>query len=168
MSDRIVKTEVKVDIDRLTVEAIKLSWDSSSGKYTQQVCVQTGGSNNWQEGTGSRPNESELQWDKLHPDLVGTWWEKFFADLPYKVYRTRVMVMAPRTCYSIHKDDSPRLHIALLTTQQSRFIFLTPPEIVHIPRDGYVWQVDTREQHTAINGSLQYRVHLIMSLDNNE
>jgi hypothetical protein len=76
--------------------------------------------------------------------------------------------MEGRRCYSIHKDDNPRLHIALKTTKQARFIFTTPPEIIHIPADGHVWWVDTRNEHTAINGSLESRVHLLMSLANTD
>ena len=106
-------------------------------------------------------------WDKINPSLAGTWWETdFFPGLPWKVYRTRIMVMEGRRCYSIHTDDNPRLHIAITTNPQARFIFTSPPEITHIPSDGYVWWVDTRNEHTAINGSMDTRVHLMMSLVN--
>jgi hypothetical protein len=169
MSRRAEKTPVKIDLERLIEEALKLTWDEVNQKTITQVAIQNGGVDDWAEGTGSRPNTSETQWDKLHPSLAGTWWETdFFPSLPWKVYRTRIMTMEGRRCYSIHKDDNPRLHIALKTSGQARFIFTNPPEIIHIPADGHVWWVDTRNEHTAINGSIEPRVHLLMSLVSND
>lgn len=169
MTFRFERTPFKVDIARLINEAHKLAWDEETGLYKSQVSIQNGGGEDWNEGTGSRPGESEKQWDKVHPSLVGTWWDTdFFPSLPWKVYRTRIMTMEGRKCYSIHKDDNPRLHVALKTTGQARFIFTKPAEIIHIPVDGHIWWVDTRHEHTAINGSIEPRIHLLMSLANND
>jgi hypothetical protein len=169
MSFRAERTNFNVDLQRLIDEAIKLTWDEETRTTKSQVSIQNGGMLDWDEGTGSRPGQAETQWDKLHPSLVGSWWETdFFPGLPWKVYRTRIMTMEGRRCYSIHKDDNPRLHIALKTTNQAKFIFTQPAEIIHIPADGHVWWVDTRNEHTAINGSLEPRVHLLMSLANTD
>jgi hypothetical protein len=169
MSLRAERTPVQIDLQRLIEEAMKLTWDEETQQTRFQVAIQNGGTHDWDEGTGSRPGVAETQWDKLHPNLVGTWWDTdFFPSLPWKVYRTRIMTMEGRKCYSIHKDDNPRLHIALKTTNQARFIFTKPPEIIHIPADGHVWWVDTRNEHTAINGAIEPRVHLLMSLANTD
>jgi hypothetical protein len=169
MSDRIRKTEAKIDLERLRIEAAKLLWDDKLQQSYTQVSIQTDGADDWTNSAGSRIGVKESVWDKIHPALAGSWWETdFFPSLPWKVYRTRIMVMEGRRCYSIHKDDNPRLHIAITTTNQSRFIFTTPPEITHIPADGHVWWVDTRNEHTAINASMEPRVHLLMSLVNTD
>ena len=162
------KLEYTVDLARLKIEAPVLLWDSVKKKYQQQVSLQTDGTGDWQSSTGSRPDQDESKWNIIHPDLAGTWWEDFFKSLPMKVYRSRLMFMVPRTCYSIHTDAGPRLHIAIKTDKQSRFIFIDPPKIIHIPEDGHIWWVDTRLPHTAINGSLEHRIHLVMCLKDDE
>lgn len=161
------KLEHTVDLERLKIEAHKLSWDEVNNVYRQQISLQTNGTSDWQSSTGSRPNQDEEQWDTIHPELAGTWWEDFFKNLPMKVYRSRLMVMMPRTCYSIHKDENPRLHVAIKTHRQARFIFTDPPYVKFIPDDSHIWWVDTRIEHTAINGSLEPRIHLVMCLVNN-
>jgi len=155
-----------VDLERLKVEAEKLLLDTETGKFRTQMSLQTNGQADWDSSTGSRPGESEDQWDKLHPDLIGTWWETFFSKLPFKVYRSRLMTIQPRTCYSIHVDDNPRLHIAIKTNGQARFIFTDPPALRIIPADGHIWWVDTTKEHSAMNGSMEPRIHLVMCLVN--
>jgi len=170
MNPRCKKIEnYNFDISRLIPEIDRLIWDTEKNSIRTQVSIQTNGLPDWESSTGSRPGEPEAQWDKLHPELVGTIWEEFFASLPMKVYRTRIMTMMPRTCYSIHQDDNPRLHLAIRTHNQCKFIFTMPPvQMIHIPADGNLWWVDTRQFHTAINGSLEPRTHLLMSLVNND
>lgn len=169
MKQRAGKVASNIDIARLQLETDLLiekhNWDI---RKMTQISLQTGGNDNWTAGNGSRPGEEENQWNTLHPELVGTWWEDFFNSLPMPVYRSRLMVMLPKSCYSIHSDANPRLHIAIRTTPQARFIFTTPPGMFHIPANGTAWWVDTREEHTAINGGMEPRIHLVMCLVNND
>lgn len=159
---------LKVDVQRLSKEAHLLLWEEEHKWFKSQISLQTDGSDNWDAGTGSKEGVEESIWDKLHPDLVGTWWEEFFASLPFKLYRSRLMVIHPRTCYSIHTDRTPRIHIAIDTHPQARFIFTNPPAIRFIPADGSVWWVDTTKEHSAMNGSLKHRIHFVACLDNND
>lgn len=159
---------VSIDLIKLKEESIKLVLDQSSGNFLSQVSLQTDGSNKWDSGTGSKPGVVESIWDKLHPDLVGTWWEEFFALMPFKLYRSRLMVIQPRTCYSIHTDLTPRLHIAIDTHPHARFVFTNPSSVVHIPADSHPWIIDTTKEHTAFNGSLKPRIHFVACLDNND
>lgn len=163
---RFRKIHYKIDLERLRIETDKLLWQPEHNRYRDQLSLQTNGQADWDSSTGSRIGQAEDQWDKLHPDLVGTWWEDFFKSLPFKVYRARLLTMHPRSCYSIHVDDNPRLHIAIKTHKQARFIFTDPPVLKHIPADGYIWWVDTRQEHSAMNGSMEDRVHLVMCLVN--
>jgi hypothetical protein len=156
------------DIERLHEECKKLAWDKELGDYRTQTALQSGGDGDFAEGTGTYLGNNEHQWDKLRPDLIGTYWEKFFDEFPWKVYRTRIMIMEPRTCYSMHVDPHQRLHIATYTNKQARFLFVDPPELVEIPANGGVFKVDTRELHTAINCGNEKRWHLLMSLSNDD
>lgn len=155
-----------VDLERLRIETDKLLWQPEHNRYRDQLSLQTNGQPDWDSSTGTRIGQPEDQWDKLHPDLVGTWWDDFFKSLPFKVYRARLLTMHPRSCYSIHVDDNPRLHIAIKTHRQARFIFTNPPVLRHIPADGHIWWVDTTQEHSAMNGSLEDRIHLVMCLVN--
>lgn len=167
ITQRYYRTAIRVDLDRLNQEVEQLAWNPETKLFRNQTSVQNSdGSEDYLEGTGSKPGELDNKWANLRSDLKGTWWETFFAGLPWPVFRTRIMVMEPRSCYSIHKDTSPRLHIALRTRPQAKFIFTDPAEIIHIPADGHIWWVDTRHEHTAINASLEHRWHLLMSMDN--
>lgn len=159
---------IKIDLDRLKEESLKLLLDPRTGKLATQLSLQTDGSDNWESGTGSQPGVTESCWDKLHPQLAGTWWEDFFNSIPLSLYRSRLMVIQPRTCYSIHTDLSPRIHIAVDTHPHARFVFTSPPSVVHIPADSYAWLVDTTKEHTAFNGSLKPRIHFVACLDNND
>jgi hypothetical protein len=161
-------SDIKVDLVRLKEEAHKLLWQDDLGQFKTQISLQTDGSSNWDAGTGSKEGIDESIWDKLHPELVGTWWEEFFASLPLKLYRSRLMVIQPRSCYSIHVDRTPRIHIAIDTHPQARFVFTTPPAVRFIPADGHLWWVDTRQEHSAFNGSLKPRIHLVACLDNTD
>lgn len=158
----------QIDLERLKVEAHNLLLDSETGNYKSQVSLQTDGTSDWDSGTGSHEGIDEAIWDKLHPELVGTWWEEFFTSIPFKLYRSRLMVIQPRTCYSIHTDRTPRVHIAIDTHPQARFVFTDPPILKFIPADGHVWLVDTTQEHTALNGSLKPRIHFVACLDNTD
>lgn len=159
---------ITVDIERLRQESHLLLWQEEHQRYIDQLSLQTDGTADWTIGTGSKDGIEESIWDKLHPDLVGTWWEEFFATLPFKVYRARLLTIQPRTCYSIHTDRTPRIHIAIDTHPQARFIFTNPPQLRYIPADGSVWWVDTTKEHSAMNGSLKPRIHFVACLDNND
>lgn len=160
--------QVLVDLDTLKTESHNLMWDSTTGAYFNQRSLQTDGADNWEAGTGSKDGLDEAVWDVLHPKLVGTWWEHFFTSLPFKVYRSRLMVIQPRTCYSLHSDRTPRIHIAIDSHPQARFIFTNPPAVAHIPTDGHPWWVDTTKEHSAMNGSLKPRIHFVACLDNTD
>jgi hypothetical protein len=159
---------IVVDIERLRKESHLLLWQEDYNRYTDQLSLQTDGSADWSIGIGSKPEVEESIWDKLHPDLVGTWWEEFFASLPFKLYRARLLTLQPRTCYSIHTDRTPRIHIAIDTTPQARFLFTKPSAVRFIPADGHVWWIDTTHEHSAMNGSLKPRIHFVACLDNTD
>lgn len=164
---RIRPMDFKIDyVDQLLAACQEVAKDPETRKFRPQTAIQTGGVDDWLEGTGSHPDSDETQWDKLIPAVQGTIIQEFIESLPWKVYRSRIMCQHPRSCYSFHKDPSPRLHIALKTHPQAKFIFTTPAEIVHIKADGKIYWVDTRYEHTAVNGSMDFRWHIVMSLTN--
>ena len=87
-----------------------------------------------------------------------------FADVIRDMHgeRSRIMHMQPRTTYFVHRDKNPRYHLALITNPNAYFIFPTLNEIVHIPADGYVYEVDTTILHSFVNCGKE-RDHLVMA-----
>lgn len=168
IDDRFKRLEHTIDLNRMRLETDKILWQPEHNCYKDQFALQTDGTADWNSSLGSKPGADEAIWDKLHPELVGTWWEDFFAELPFKVYRSRLMTMHKRSCYSIHVDRTPRLHIAIKTHWHARFIFTNPPAIQHITADSHIWWVDTTKEHSAMNGSLVDRIHFVCCLDNTD
>lgn len=87
-----------------------------------------------------------------------------FADMIHDVdgERARIMHMNPCTSYSVHRDNSPRYHAALITNPNAYFVFPTLNEVIHIPADGFLYEVDTTILHTFVNCGPE-RTHLIIS-----
>lgn len=135
-----------------------------------QFAIQTNvpGSNDWKSGTGKSAGRS-LDWEKtfchLNSDLTNSPIDNYLNWLNIPVYRTRLMVSRPRSCYSLHRDYSPRLHLPLITNDQCNFLISEPLTMFHLPADGHTYWVDTRLKHTFLNGSLDARLHIVMIVE---
>ena len=75
------------------------------------------------------------------------------------MYRTRVLVLKPKTCYSIHSDPTKRIHIPIITNKKCWLI--VNQEVMHLPADGRYYEIDTTQKHTALNGSWEDRIHIV-------
>lgn len=130
-------------------------------KFDEQICLQ-----------GTKDNLDPF-WG------IGKWLEKhekgyketdfntFIFDMPYvnsilsdlKMYRTRVMNLKSKTCYTYHKDLSKRIHIPVETNKDCFMII--NKEVKHYPADGNYYVVDTTQYHTALNASMMDRIHIV-------
>jgi len=80
----------------------------------------------------------------------------------YKVGRVRLMKLNPHTCLSWHKDYTDRLHYPIKT--QDGCIMIIEDEVMHIPKDSW-WATNTTFHHTALNGSREDRIHLVVNVE---
>jgi hypothetical protein len=80
----------------------------------------------------------------------------------YQFGRIRIMRCVPYTCYSWHRDTTPRLHVPLITSRGAMVV--VGPEIRHLAA-GCLWWVDTRVGHTAFNGGKDDRYHIVYEID---
>jgi len=80
----------------------------------------------------------------------------------YNVYRGRFMKSIYKTCLTMHKDPSPRLHIPIYTNDDCFMVI--KDKVFRLPF-GKTYIVDTRQPHTAINASKNNRVHLVFCID---
>lgn len=97
----------------------------------------------------------------LVPELRDTVFERLISSLNerYKLGRIRLMNMGPRKCMTWHVDGEPRLHIPIVTNPGAHLVIEN--EAHHLQADGSVYIADTTRWHTAFNGGLQSRIHLV-------
>lgn len=79
----------------------------------------------------------------------------------YKGYRTRIMSMPGRHCYSVHPDPSPRIHIPIVTNIQAWMIWPYQNKCYQLSTGSVYW-TDTRKYHTYLNGDEVKRIHVVM------
>jgi hypothetical protein len=84
-----------------------------------------------------------------------------FEDIIEPYCRARFMTMVMHSTYSVHQDKAPRLHLAIDTHEDAYFFWPKHKEFVHIPADGYLYEVDTTQPHTFVNAGPD-RTHLVM------
>ena len=66
-----------------------------------------------------------------------------------------------KTCLSWHNDSSPRIHYPIKT--QDGCLMVIGDEVKHLEQDKW-WWTDTTITHTALNGSREERIHLVITL----
>lgn len=81
---------------------------------------------------------------------------------PFPLGRARLMRLRPRSCYSMHHDSGLRFHLAIRSNPQC-YICFKDSGAFHIPADGNIYGTNTLMPHTAMNCSLEDRVHFVIS-----
>ena len=170
----IKKLDHKIDLDKLINAISNISVDYLNPKHRGQLMLQMqkGSKNPWYAAITSpldheqytphvskstHHNETNIakhidDYNLIIPELKGTYIEEMLESLPFKPVRARLTKTGAETCWSLHRDLAARYHIAIITNPLARFIFSEKERLFHIPADGHVYWVDTREEHTFING----------------
>lgn len=153
-----IKLENRYDLQKIVMEIYDLVEEHGWWKDSQ-ISLQspTGemhhgiGKIEWSEGY------TEKDFTKLNiPDT----WEISRFIRENNLYRTRIMKLNPKQCYSYHVDRSPRIHLAVQT--HPHCFFVEDDKLIHIPDDGYAYLVDTTKYHTAMNCTLDFeRIHIV-------
>ena len=132
-------------------------------KYNEQIMLQgVSSESDPSYGTGRLDdiNNTVQEWEQdfkefLFPKLEYT--NSILKEL--NMTRTRVMNMAPKTCYSYHQDPSKRVHIPLITNDKC--FFVVADEVIRLPADGNYYVIDTTKMHTFVNASFEHRIHIV-------
>lgn len=121
----------------------------------------------WFNSNGYHHGPVEHEFVNLIPKLEGGEIDRMFKELPYKVFRARVMTIHPHTRYDPHADPRPRIHIPITSNPLCKFHFFTPEEVAgeYMPADGSIYWVDVRTRHTFVNDSDEYRIHIVTVTD---
>lgn len=112
--------------------------------------------NYWESAVGKNKGNG-LVYTELNPYFKDTIFEDIIKQ--YNLHRTRLMWVGPYACYTMHKDDNPRIHVPIITNPSCYFLFKSG--MLKYLEPGFVWWVDTRRHHTFINCSDQERLHLV-------
>jgi len=116
------------------------------------------GNDPWSDAVG-RTNLTS-RWDSgvvLNEHFAGTIFETIIKK--YNLTRTRFMWIKPYACYSMHRDLSPRFHIPLITNPDCYFVF-KDEGLFHM-KTGHAYWVDTTKEHSSMNCSNEWRLHLL-------
>ena len=153
-------------VDFVKFEQEVLDIIAKIGFKQNQIICQTldADSTDWHTGIGridSLEHTNEESYSHINPMLRGT----VLADIieKYQGFRTRIMLMNPRACYSIHIDPTPRLHVPLQTNKGAWMAWPHSSATIHLPR-GYVYWTDTTQPHTFFNAGIEDRIHIIMGV----
>jgi hypothetical protein len=136
----------------------QLEW-FNTGSQGRQCCIQTRPAEPlFLDGCGSvSPSVNLLDYDYINPLIENTIWAELIEK--FNMYRTRFLWINEKSCYSIHKDSSPRIHIPIFTNPQALFYF-SKTGFQYLAPDKVHW-VDTRSMHSFVNFSDQKRLHLV-------
>ena len=133
---------------------------SDYGNKKQTSLQYKEGDNVWLSSSGKSKGD-ELSYDQLNPFFKDTVFEEIIKT--YNLKRTRLMWVSPQSCYSMHVDSTPRIHVPMITYPDSFFVFKHRPPI-HLST-GNVYKVETRLPHTFMNCSSHSRLHLIGAVE---
>jgi hypothetical protein len=104
---------------------------------------------------------------KLKEEYKGTVWETLYQSIPIVAGETRIINLAPATCYQSHADIDDRYHLNL-SGEACYLIDLANKEMHLLSTDGVWYEMDAGRLHTAANFGRLSRIQLVVRklLDN--
>ncbi len=138
----------------INIEHILLELESLP-KYDTQLSLQVTADGSSGEGQLAKLDYKEEDFNVFAYDIPYT--NSVLSELG--MYRSRLMNMKPKTCYSYHWDPTKRMHIPLLTNENNFFVI--DDEISRYPADGSHYLIDTTKKHTFVNASFESRLHIV-------
>jgi hypothetical protein len=149
-----------IDINLLLDEYYRLEkdipWTEYGHKGKQSGLQYSINEDPWTSAVG-RSQGHELEYTNLNTFFKDTIFEEVIDK--YELLRTRLMWVGPYACYSMHKDQTSRIHIPIITNPECYFVF-KHGLITHLSA-GNVYRVDTTKLHTFMNCSDTSRLHLV-------
>jgi hypothetical protein len=158
------------DLEDLAAEVTKLI-DEIGLKENQAVCQKLfDGPDDWFTGIGSLLELEEKEEKKYHviqDKLKGSLIEKYINK--YRGFRTRIMALPPKRCYSIHRDLSYRIHIPIIGNIDQSLMIWPDDQICAKLVPGGVYLTNTTKSHTFVNGDQEMtRIHIVMCVSSSD
>jgi hypothetical protein len=161
------KLDIIYDVDRLWAACCAIIDQCGWGELNQINLIHRPETTDPRErlfdgvGSLSALGLQEEAFTELNDICRGTYIEDVVQSLPCKLGRLRIMRLHIRRCMSVHQDTTMRIHLPLITNPQALMIFPDHAIISHMPADGHVYLTNTLLPHTAMNGGLEERCHLV-------
>ena len=172
---------IKKLVKQYDSQRILLEWNNiktlNHWHNNNQMSIHHRGEISYTDGCGSLYYDFDLDGNKIKKDIIidekdykyinpifkGTIFEEIIKE--HKGYRARLMVIKPKSIYTIHFDYGERMHLAISTNDSSYFVFPEHNYIEHIPNDGHLYKVNTAEKHTFFNADLKLdRIHMVFCI----
>jgi hypothetical protein len=85
----------------------------------------------------------------------------------FKLGRVRYMLLEPKRGLTVHYDTSERYHLVIETNPYAYISHTVKTNSVkamcfHLPKDGYFYCVNTKQEHFVYNGGTEPRIHLVI------
>lgn len=109
-----------------------------------------------------RENEAVLQ-----PVYKETILSDLVSKLPFPFSIIRLSVLPPSSVIAMHTDAACHAQLAI-TTNQDCFVAARSGETKHVPVDSRLYVFSTTLPHTAFNASLEERIHMSISIFNDD
>ncbi len=102
----------------------------------------------------------ESDFTVLCSQFQGTILDHLYSEIASRctIGRIRLMRSDPKTCLSWHTDRNTRIHYVIKS--QPGCFMVVEDEVKHLPQNTW-WHVNTMRAHTAFNGSMEQRIHLV-------
>ena len=169
MLELVKKVELpQLDLERIKNEAFKILEKHDLPQIGLTHSINATEENKLTESTGSILDRQtrtikfkETDFTEFNDAYKGSYLHEVYQMLP-NIGRFRIMAMSGPMCYTFHRDFTRRYHIAVETNINCLFLFPQLSQQFHLPADSNMYLVDTRQQHTFVNGSRSRRVHLVL------
>ena len=106
-------------------------------------------------------NFQETDFSIFNENYKSTSLYEMYKSIP-NIGRFRIMTMDGPKCYTIHQDLSMRYHFVIDTNPNCLFLFPGVEKQIHVPCDQSLYILDTRYNHTFVNGSKKRRIHVVI------
>lgn len=116
----------------------------------------------WKSAVGKSKGD-EKDYCHLNPIIENTVF--YIIIKKYNLVRSRFLFLGPYSNYSMHKDYSMRIHLPIITNDQSFMVF--KEGLIQHLKSGNIYETDTTKEHTAINCSENWRLHFVGVLIDN-
>ena len=153
----ILAAYTELEKDMVWYEGVDRKINLQDVKFKRQVSLQYKEDEEpWSSAVG-RLRVDESLFSNLNPYFKNTIFETLIDK--YKLVRSRLMWVPAFSCYTMHRDPAPRIHIPLITNPECYFVF--KKGIVEHLSSGKVYSVNTTEDHTFMNCSSLPRLHFM-------
>jgi hypothetical protein len=155
-----IKTLETIDIKPILASYMNLEtsmqWTDYGTKSSQVGLQYKDGEDPCTSAVGKSQGK-EIEYTNINPVFKDSIFEEIINKYNFK--RTRLMWVGPWSCYSMHRDETPRIHIPLITNPECYFVFMDG--MVKHMKTGAVYWIDTTQRHTFMNCSAHRRLHLV-------